>query len=84
MEINTIITLEDETKYVLLDKLIKNKKRYFFAIKLDEQDNPTTEYELFELEKSNKDTFMNIVEDIELRENIFLEFTNNYINTKED
>jgi len=84
MEINTIITLEDETKYVLLDKLIKNKKKYFFAIKLDEEDNPTTEYELFELEKSNKDTFMNIVEDIELRENIFLEFTNNYINTKED
>lgn len=84
MDINTIITLEDKSKYVLLDKVIKNKKKYFFAIKLDEEDNPTTEYEIFELEKNNKETFMNVVEDIELRENIFVEFTNNYINTKED
>ena len=84
MDINTIITLEDKSKYVLLDKVIKNKKKYFFAIKLDEEDNPTTEYEIFELEKNNKENFMNVVEDIELRENIFVEFTNNYINTKED
>ena len=84
MEINTIITLEDNLQYVLLDKLIKNKKKYFFAIKLDKKENPTTEYEIFELEKNNKDTYMNIVENEELRENIFLEFTNNYINGKEE
>lgn len=84
MEINTIITLEDKSKYVLLDKIKKNKKVYFFAIKLDEVENPTTEYEIFELEKSNKDTYMNIVDDKELRENIFLEFTNNYINSEEE
>ena len=83
MDINTIITLEDNLKYVLLDKITKNKKKYFFAIKLDEVDNPTTEYEIFELEKNNKDTYMNIVEDIELRDNIFLEFTNNYIDREE-
>ena len=84
MDINTIITLEDKSKYVLLDKIKKNKKKYFFAIKIDEVDNPTTEYEIFELEKNNKDTYMNIVEDIELRDNIFLEFTNNYVNTEEE
>ena len=84
MDINTIITLEDNSKYVLLDKITKNKKKYFFAIKLDEEDNPTTDYEIFELEKNDKDTFMNILEDNELKENIFLEFTNNYINMKED
>ena len=50
MDINTIITLEDETKYVLLDKVVKNKKKYFFAIKLDKEDNPSTDYEIFELE----------------------------------
>ena len=83
MDINTIITLEDQTKYVLLDKLTKNKKKYFFAIKLDQEDNPTIVYEIFELEKSNKDTYMNIVEDENLRENIFLEFTNNYINRED-
>jgi len=80
MDINTIITLEDKSKYVLLDKITKNKKKYFFAIKLDQEENPTTEYEIFELEKSNKDTYMDIVEDIELKDDIFLEFTNNYIN----
>ena len=82
MEINTIITLEDKTKYVLLDKITKDKKKYFFAIKLDGNENPTTEYEIFELEKSSKDTYMNIVED-GIRESIFIEFTNNYINNKE-
>lgn len=84
MDINTLITLEDKSKYVLIDKITKNKKVYFFAISLDKDDNPTTEYEIFELEKSNKDTYMNIVEDIELRDNIFLEFTNNYVNSEEE
>ena len=67
MEVNTIITLDDNSKYVLLDKTTKNKKEYFFAIKLDINDNPTINYEIFELEKNIQDSFMNIVEDGEFK-----------------
>ena len=84
MEKDTIITLDDNTKYALLDKVTKNKKKYFFAIKLDKDDNPTTNYEIFELEEINNDSFMNLLEENELKESLFIEFTNNYIKELED
>ena len=80
MDINTIITLDDKTKYVILDKLTKNKIKYYFAIKLDEKENPTLDYEIFELEKKDADTYMNLIEDNYLRESLFIDFSNNYIN----
>ena len=84
MEKNTIITLDDNTKYALLDKVTKNKKKYYFAIKLDKDENPTTEYEIFELEEIEKETYINILEDDEFKDSIFIEFTNNYIKSIEN
>ena len=44
MEKDTIITLEDETEYALLDESSIDDKKYFFAVKLDKTTgNPTTE-----------------------------------------
>ena len=85
MEKDTIITLDDNVEYALLDKIIIDGKKYFFAIKLDkETKNPTTEYEIFEEEKENNEIYMNLVEDNEFKEMLFVEFTNNYINTIEE
>jgi hypothetical protein len=45
MEKDTIITLEDNTNYVLLDEMNIDGKKYFFAVRLDnETNNPTMEY----------------------------------------
>ncbi len=84
MEKDTIITLDDNTKYVLMDETIKDNSKYFFAIKLDKKDNPTTEYEIFEVEKDGKDTYMNTLEEGEFKEAILLEFTHKYIKEIEE
>ena len=44
MEKDTIITLDDNEMYALLDETIIDKVKYFFAVKLDQNNNPTTEY----------------------------------------
>lgn len=84
MEKNTIITLEDDTKYVLMDEITKNKNKYFLAIKLDKLDNPTTEYDVFELEKEGENTYMNTLEEGEYKESILIEFTHKYIKEIEE
>lgn len=80
MEKDTIITLDDNTKYALLDETIIDDIKYFFAVKLnDETGNPTSEYDVFEEEKDGDDIYMNTVEESELKESILIEFTNNYM-----
>jgi len=80
MKNNTIITLDDNTKYTIVDKVTKNKKNYYFAINLDKDDNPTIRYEIFEY----RNKYINILEDNEFKEMLMLDFINNYIKEKED
>lgn len=79
MEKDTIITLDDNTTYALLDETIIDNKKYFFALKLDENNNPTTDYEIFENEEEDGEIYMNILEDEDLKQSIMVEFTNNYM-----
>lgn len=80
MKKDTIITLDDNTTYALLDETEIDNKKYFFAIKLDNKTkNPTNEHEIFEEEIEDNETYMNILEDDEFKQTIFLEFTNNYM-----
>lgn len=79
MEKDTIITLDDNTTYALLDETIIDNKTYFFALKLDENNNPTTEYEIFENEEEDGEIYMNILENEDLKQSIMVEFTNNYM-----
>lgn len=82
MEKDTIITLEDNTMYALLEDTIIDNKKYFFAVKLDNKTkNPTTFYEIFESETEDGETYMNTLEDENLKQSIMIDFTNNYINS---
>lgn len=85
MEKDTIITLEDETSYALLDETIMDDKKYFFAVKLDNKtQNPTTEYEVFEEETEGEDVYMNALEESDFKQAILIDFTNNYMHMVED
>lgn len=80
MEKDTMITLEDNSTYVLLDETEINEKKYFFAVKVDnETGNPTTEYEVFEEEYENGDTYMYALEESPDKQAILIDFTNNYM-----
>ena len=80
MEKDTMITLEDGQSYVLLDETEINEKKYFFAVKIDnETQNPTTEYEVFEEEIEDGDTYMVTLDDGDFKQAILIDFTNNYM-----
>lgn len=81
MEKDTIITLEDNTMYALLDDTEIEGKKYFFAVKLDNKtENPTTEYEVFEEEVEGEDVYMSILDESDYKQAILIDFTNNYMN----
>ena len=80
MEKDTLITLEDGTSYVLLDETEIEGKKYFFSVKIDsETNNPTTEYEIFEEEVEDGDTYMVTLDDGDFKQAILIDFTNNYM-----
>lgn len=85
MEKDTIITLDDNSMYALLDETIIENKKYFFAVKIDkESNNPTDEYEIFECEEENGETYMNLLDDEDFKQSILLDFTNNFLNNIEN
>ena len=81
MEKDTIITLEDNEQYALLDKTIIDGRKFFFAVRVDDKTgNPTTDYEVFEEEKEGEDIYMNTLDEGEFKQAILIDFTNNYMN----
>jgi len=78
MEIDTIITLEDNEKFLLLDKVELENANYFLALKLTDDEQPTKQYEIFEEEIEDGDSYMSIVEDKNIKEALMVNFTLNY------
>lgn len=80
MEKDTMITLEDGETYVLLDETEIEENKYFFAVKIDkETTNPTTEYEIFEEEIEDGESYMVTLDEGPLKQAILIDFTNNYM-----
>ena len=80
MQKDTLVTLDDNTNYALLDETIIDGKKYFFAVKVDDKTgNPTSEYEIFEEEVDGEDIYMNTLEESNFKQTILIDFTNNYM-----
>lgn len=85
MEKETLITLDDNTEYALLDETTIDDTKYFFAVRIDPTTkNPTTEYEVFEEEVDGEEIYMNAIDESDFKQAILLDFTNNYMNTVMD
>lgn len=80
MEKDTLITLDDNSMYVLLEDTIIDDKKYFYAVKMEEE-NPTNEYEVFEYEEEDGEIYLTPLDESELKESILLDFTTKYINS---
>ena len=80
LEKDSIITLDDNSEYALLDETIVNNKKYFFAVLIDENTgNPTTTYDIFEEEIEGKDIYMNTVSEGDFKQSLLLEFSKKYM-----
>lgn len=75
MRSGQIITLEDNEKYLLLLETTQEDHKFFYANKLTIDEKTTSEYEIFEEITYEDGTYMDIVDDQEVKEFLMKVFT---------
>ena len=65
MSVDTIVTLGRDRRYYLGDETVQDNKKYFLGTKLNNEDLPTTESEIFEEFKDDNGTYLTPVIDDE-------------------
>ena len=84
MKKGDLITLDDNEKYLLLMNTELEGKKFFYANKVDEQNNTTSEYEIFEEVVEEDGTYMELVEDAEVKELLVNVFTADLVQLASD
>lgn len=84
MNIEDIITLEDNKEYIILDIVEINQEKYLYCVGIDKDERPTDEYKYFKEVVENGDTFLEKVEDEKVLKTIITLFTNDYLNDSID
>ena len=77
--IDNIVELEDNKKYVLLDNKELNNINYYFALRLDDKEEPTNNYLFFEEVKNEGETYLDPVDDESIKKLLITVFTANYL-----
>lgn len=70
MSVDTIVTLGENRRYYLVDETYQGKNRYFLGTRLNEEDLPTIESEIFEELVLDKGTYLTPVIDDEKLNNL--------------
>ena len=79
MMVDKIVELENNNSYVLLDETKLADKKYYFALRLDKNEEPTNFYLFFEEIKEGNDTFLAPVEDEDEKKLLITSFTVNFL-----
>jgi len=79
MNIETIVTLEDNERYYLVDETVVQGTKYFLANMLDDKDNLTDKSVIFEEKKEGDDIFVDVVKEQKLFNYITALFTASFI-----
>lgn len=77
--VNKIVELDNNNSYVLLDETLLNNIKYYFALRLDKNEEPTNFYLFFEETKEGNDTFLAPVEDDDEKKLLVTAFTVNFL-----
>lgn len=80
MMLDTIVELEGNKKYYIIDETLQNDKKYFLATKLDENEEMTSESTIFVENIVGEDTYLQEVNDDEIKKYILSVFTTTLIN----
>lgn len=75
MKSGQIITLEDNEKYLLLLDTVQEGHKFFYANKLTADEKTTSEFEIFEETIEDDGSYMDVVEDKEVKEFLLKVFT---------
>ena len=77
--VDKIIELDNDREYLILDETILNSKKYYYGVRLNQQEEPTNNYLFFEEVKDNDEIFLSVIEDDSIREVLLTAFTINYL-----
>lgn len=78
--VNSIVELEDDRKYLILDETLLDKDMYCYGLRLDENEEPTSNYLFFEKIEDNNQIYLNPVDDEKVKGLLLTAFTINYLN----
>lgn len=84
MKKGQIVTLDDNSKYLLLMDTNQEGHKFFYANKLTEDEKTTGEYEIFEEAVEDGETFMDLVLDEDIKGYLMNIFTTDLLETALD
>lgn len=73
-EVGNIVTLEDNLEYLILEQLLKDGKKYLYAVRVLIDETPTDEYLIFEALKDNDGEYLKVVEEKALYDELIEDF----------
>lgn len=76
MSTNSVITLDNDKNYLLLEKVEFESRNFFMAVYLNEDEEPTDEYMIFEEILEDNEKYVEEVEDERILSNLLELFTN--------
>ena len=82
--IDKIVELENNKSYVMLDETILNNIKYYFGLRLDENEEPTNNYLFFEETLEDDNVFLTPVEDDNKKGLLLTAFTVNFLDKAYD
>ncbi len=75
MKVDSVITLDNDINYLLLDKTVYNESVYFMAVVLNEEEEPTEEYVVLKETIEGNDIYAKIVDDVNVLKELIEIFT---------
>ena len=82
--VDKIIELENGKTYVILDETLLTDTKYYFGLRLNENEEPTNNYLFFEEYKEGEDTFLTPIEDEDMKGLLLTAFTVNFLDKAYD
>lgn len=77
--VDKIVELENNKSYVILDETLLSDNKYYFGLRLNENEEPTNNYLFFEEFKDGVNTFLIPIEDENMKGLLLTTFTVNFL-----
>ena len=77
--VDKIVELENDKSYVILDETLLDNTKYYFGLRLDENEEPTNNYLFFEESKEGNDIFLTPIENENMKGLLLTAFTVNFL-----
>ena len=78
MKVNSVITLDDKFKCLLLDKTNFENSNYYLAVALDENNQPIEDYAVLKESIENNEIYVEKEEDTNVLSQLLVTFTKNF------